>query len=49
MSAVALLVWCVAALLATAVLAVIHGRSGRATGVIYGATLAASMVALAEP
>jgi len=48
MSVVALLVWCVAALLATAVLAMALGRSGRATGVIYGATLAASVVALAN-
>jgi hydrogenase-4 component B len=48
MPAVAILAWCVAALLATAVLAVILGRSGRTTGVIYGITLATSTVALAS-
>ena len=40
------LLWCVAALLATAVLAVVIGRSPRATPIVYGATLAISAVAL---
>src|SRR3954447_21757539 len=39
--------WCIAGLLATAVLAIAAGRSRRATSAIYGATFAASAVALA--
>ena len=40
------LLWCVAALLATAVFAIPLGRTGRATRVVYGATAAISAVAL---
>jgi hydrogenase-4 component B len=39
--------WCIAALLATAALAVAMGRSKNATRVIYGTTFAASVAALA--
>ncbi|MEK7820265.1 MAG: hydrogenase 4 subunit B, partial [Pseudomonadota bacterium] len=39
---VILLLWCVAALLGAALLAVAIGRSETATSAIYGATLAAS-------
>ena len=45
-SAVALQMSCVAALLATAILAIVLSRSERATAVIYGATLAVCLVAL---
>ena len=46
MSAVALQLSCVAALLATAVVAIALSRSARATAVIYGVTLAVCLVAL---
>ena len=44
--AIVLLLWCVAGLLATAVLAIGLGRSGKATRVIYGVTAVISAVAL---
>ena len=45
-SAVALQMWCVAALLAIAILAIVLSRAASATAVVYGATLAISVVAL---
>ena len=47
MSAVVLQIWCVAALLGTAVLAVAMSRSKRATSAIYSATLVISAAAFA--
>ena len=46
-SAVILQLSCAAALLAIAVLAIALSRSRGATGIVYGATLAVSAVALA--
>ena len=46
-STVAQQLWCVAALLATTILAIATSRSRRSTAVVYGATFAISAIALA--
>ncbi|QOZ24475.1 hydrogenase 4 subunit B [Bradyrhizobium sp. CCBAU 51753] len=47
-SAVAQQLWCVATLLGTTVLAIATSRSRRSTAIVYGATLAISLIALSR-